>query len=102
MLLQSCACWSRKGRMTGSDRRCIRPLTIARSLASRKPWRALDGGRWSAGGMTGLDRRGGVDCVSAGVPRRLGEMSEEVLLLLLGLSRCLGGECGGVCCCYCA
>lgn len=44
MLLQSCACWSRKGRMTGSDRRCIRPLTIARSLASRKPWRAVDGG----------------------------------------------------------
>ena len=91
MLLQSCACWSRKGRMTGSDRRCIRPLTIARSLASRKPWRAVDGGGLDcAGGMTGLDRRGCLVCVSAGVARRLGEMS-EVLLLLLGLS---GVECG--------
>ena len=43
-----------------------------------------------AGGMTGLDRRGCLVCVSAGVARRLGEMS-EVLLLLLGLS---GAECG--------
>jgi hypothetical protein len=88
MLLQSCACWSRKGRMTGSDRRCIWPLTIARSLASRKPWRALDGGGGSAraGGMTGLDRRRSFVCQPE-FHGRLGEMSEVLLLLLLlGLS----------------
>lgn len=94
MLLQSCACWSRKGRMTGSDRRCIWPLTIARSLASRKPWRALavDGGGSNgsarAGGMTGLDRRRSFVCQPE-FHGRLGEMSEVLLmllLLLLGLS----------------
>lgn len=97
MLLQSCACWSRKGRMTGSDRRCIWPLTIARSLASRKPWRALDGGGWSArtGGMTGLDRRRSFGRQPE-FHGRLGEMSERasellllLVLLLLGLSVCL-------------
>ena len=90
MLLQSCACWSRKGRMTGSDRRCIRPLTIARSLASRKPWRAVDGG-----GLRGRqDRIGQARLSRLGVSRSckaIGGNECEVLLLLLGL---LGVECG--------
>jgi hypothetical protein len=73
--------------MTGSDRRCIWPLTIARSLASRKPWRALavDGGGSNgsarAGGMTGLDRRRSFVCQPE-FHGRLGEMSERVVAII--------------------